>query len=1190
MAIDPITISIIVSLVVAAASIALSVLLAPKPDLEDAKPKDLGDFKFPTAIEGRSIPLIWGRVKIEGPNITWYGDFRQTSISQTVKTGMFSKKDVTTGFRYFVGFQAAVCRGPIDNWRQIWVGDKVISTTVKDEGDIPIVKPNLFGGDEFGQGGLEGTLVVRPGTETQTATAYLSSKLGSLGSIAYRGTAYCVWEGGWIGNSTSLKPWKFEVERYPNQLGLASNKHIVNSADANPACVLYEILIGDEWGMKEAVADIDVSNFQTAGNTLFDEGQGFSMVLDNVRNVGEVMNEIQRQIDGILYIDKLTGKWTIALARGGYDIDTVTQLTEADLVDVKDLTSGTWEETANQIRIEYTDRSRDYFGTFAMAPDLANLRMQNGRVVSRKQRYPGIKDKTLANKIATREMKMLGRPLTRATVLVDRSFWNTTPLDIIAWSDAEFGISKLPMRVIKINSGRLLDGNIELTLVQDVFEHGDAFMADPPPTNWTDPTQDVSAIPTAQSKVIEAPWALARRDPSFPGVRDRIWCGGRHQGTGEITFKTYQRNDAGVPSGSYTLSGEIDQFLLLGVLNANIDADATTIQLAASPDTLDVLQAGFTTPAPAKTDIGQNLVNLIMIEDEFVGVTTVVNQTTYLDLGTSYRGLLDSVQKPHTAGVSIWLIMVGGGIMDDAIAQTNNVDVQLRSVSRDDETTEGEATDIEITMANRSRRPYPPAALEVNGVSFDDPVDPDDVKSGGSGEDDKGIEGDWFRRDYRTFDEVQGIESDAADFQGDFPSANSHENRMELVENDETLTTALDAFWALEEATGATRLDSTASNIDLADNNTVNQVSAKIGNGALFAASGSDYLDAASAASLDYGDEDFTIAGWFFLVTKSADMAILSKWGENSDERQWRLGYDTSSDRFRFSISSDGTAGAVTTVDADSFGAVSISTWYFVTAWHDTADNTINIRVNAGPIDSAVHAGGSNSNTDIVRMGADEVGGSVASFFDGRADAVGVWNRVLSLSEQGSLYAAGTGQEHPFAARRTLATVGWSAIKTAFVSRTEICEAAGGSLPLGELRLDIAARHTFESTVYENLEELPHVFDLDTSDLDALDALGVLPSSTKSKIHVVVAAGPGILNFEIGTALGGDVEYRKNGGSWVQAIAAASTTGNTGATTFVAGDTVEVQHLDGASPPDRTICLIKDAASANEAYAIIVPS
>lgn len=53
-------------------SIALSAALAPKTP--EQKPVSLSELNIPTAEPGRAIPVAFGTVTIESPNIVWYGD------------------------------------------------------------------------------------------------------------------------------------------------------------------------------------------------------------------------------------------------------------------------------------------------------------------------------------------------------------------------------------------------------------------------------------------------------------------------------------------------------------------------------------------------------------------------------------------------------------------------------------------------------------------------------------------------------------------------------------------------------------------------------------------------------------------------------------------------------------------------------------------------------------------------------------------------------------------------------------------------------------------------------------------------------------------------------------------------------------------------------------------------------------
>lgn len=61
-----------------AAALVVAYAYAPKP--QNQPPAGLGDFKVPTAEEGREIPVLFGTRLIEGPNVVWYGDLKTVAI------------------------------------------------------------------------------------------------------------------------------------------------------------------------------------------------------------------------------------------------------------------------------------------------------------------------------------------------------------------------------------------------------------------------------------------------------------------------------------------------------------------------------------------------------------------------------------------------------------------------------------------------------------------------------------------------------------------------------------------------------------------------------------------------------------------------------------------------------------------------------------------------------------------------------------------------------------------------------------------------------------------------------------------------------------------------------------------------------------------------------------------------------
>jgi len=57
--------------------------LSPKPKRPSpnhAKPVGLEQFDFPTAEEGRSIQVIFGKKYIAGPNVVWYGHLKTVAV------------------------------------------------------------------------------------------------------------------------------------------------------------------------------------------------------------------------------------------------------------------------------------------------------------------------------------------------------------------------------------------------------------------------------------------------------------------------------------------------------------------------------------------------------------------------------------------------------------------------------------------------------------------------------------------------------------------------------------------------------------------------------------------------------------------------------------------------------------------------------------------------------------------------------------------------------------------------------------------------------------------------------------------------------------------------------------------------------------------------------------------------------
>lgn len=221
-------------------------------------------------------------------------------------------------------------------------------------------------------------------------------------------------------------------------------------------------------------------------------------------------------------------------------------------------------------------------------------------------------------------------------------------------------------------------------------------------------------------------------------------------------------------------------------------------------------------------------------------------------------------------------------------------------------------------------------------------------------------------------------------------------------------------YWTLDEISGI-RADATGGGRDLTDNNTVTSNTGKRNLAAQFTAANSEYLNV-DPAGLAWADGiPFFLAAWVYLDSKGADRVIVSKYDSTTGTRSWALTYNSAADRFVVVVND--AAGNQAIEYADSLGSPALATWYFICGWKDEAADTLNIQVNNGPVDSqstTVFPG--NSISVHIRVGAWKASGSIADFWDGRIDEVGVWQTVLTAEQRTVLYEGGIDllAEHKF--------------------------------------------------------------------------------------------------------------------------------------------------------------------------------
>jgi hypothetical protein len=681
-------------------------LLRPKPKFGTPQPSALGDFTLPTAEEGRAVPVVWGTCKISGPNVVWFGDLQINPIKKKVKTGLFSSKKIITGYKYYLGMQIVLAQGTLEFISLKW-GDKSPSYTTNTSDPnhftISINSPDLFGGEES-EGGISGMMDFYPGTSAQVPNDYLQAKVGKS-LPAYRPHCYAVMRGMYVGTSSYLKSPSFVVRRCPNQLGLTGNKHNING-DANPACMLYEILTDPTWSIGVSPVMIDAASFTSAGNTLFAEGMGLSMILDSPSDANGVIGDILRHVDGVIYTDPSTGLITLKLARQDYDVNTIPKMNPSNVKSCT-MARSSWSETRNTIKIQYTDRSQDFTEAVAQAQDLANIQARGGEVVTESITFRGVSNGATASLVAQRALKTLSYPLASLELKVNRLAWNMRPGSVFRLDWTPLGISAMTCRVTRISYGGLTDATISIDAVEDIFGLTSTAYAPPPPSEWTD--TNFTPQPLAFQRLEEAPYQLV-------GSADRyVMTLGTRAGVVETGYQVWtDRNSGGT---NYSQSEDIPAFTPSATLVSTYPKttsaiDNTGFVVQGGKDMFDLASA-----TDADWNAGKNI---LLVDGELIAWKTVTDNGdgTYTIAGLM-RAVLDTIPADHAAGARVWFLTEGVGLTDDSPYGADlTLNAKLLTYTPTKTLTLADVSAVSITTSSRAQKPYAPGLIRVNTLAW----------------------------------------------------------------------------------------------------------------------------------------------------------------------------------------------------------------------------------------------------------------------------------------------------------------------------------------------------------------------------------------------------------------------------------------------------------------------------------------
>jgi len=243
------------------------------------------------------------------------------------------------------------------------------------------------------------------------------------------------------------------------------------SDDADPAAVIYDLLTGGLGKLSLPPGKIDRASFEAASVVLFGEGHGYSRAIETADEGGALIADVLKQIDGGLFEDPATGLLTLRLVRNDFILPELLDINPNNMRTPEPgwLSIQGWAETLNQVRVTFSDGNNNYVDAIPPAQNGANA-MLHGKLRSLDVRYPGCRQANTARRLAARELAVVSRPTVKATVVVDRTFYQTRPLDVVTLTRPDLKINRMVMRVASVNLGQLHANAITLNLIRDVFD------------------------------------------------------------------------------------------------------------------------------------------------------------------------------------------------------------------------------------------------------------------------------------------------------------------------------------------------------------------------------------------------------------------------------------------------------------------------------------------------------------------------------------------------------------------------------------------------------------------------------------------------------------------------------------------------------------------------------------------------
>lgn len=312
--------------------------------------------------------------------------------------------------------------------------------------------------------------------------------------------------------------------------------------DSNPAHIIRECLIDDEWGLGVYPASIDDVAFQAAADQLFLEQFGLAFTWTQQASIETIIQEVCDHIQAMVFIDPDSGLWSIKLIRGGYSLDGLKRLNPSNCKATNRQRKAI-SETTNEIVVTFTD-SDTHEDRSASFQDIANIAMQDGSVRSETRNYYAIRTPRLAAFVGSRDLRSASYPVFSTDLEINTTLGRVKPGEVVLFSWPDDGIVDMPLRIYPVNYGKPGSSKMIAQATEDIFGLGFTEYEPLPDSLWQDP--NIEPEPAEFIDVTTAPYPVLIRggvaasdiaDSDFPIVAMNVLAGSQNFPVDEIAVE-----------------------------------------------------------------------------------------------------------------------------------------------------------------------------------------------------------------------------------------------------------------------------------------------------------------------------------------------------------------------------------------------------------------------------------------------------------------------------------------------------------------------------------------------------------------------------------------------------------------------------------------------------------------------------